>query len=166
MPETAKDWVKKNVSGIVSTGLCGALDPALRTGDIVVAGDGLVSTRRFVKGAMHSLDRVAVTSKEKRILRNQTGAIAVDMETAAVRERAEAWGIPFHCVRVVSDNAGEDLALDFNRFRDERGDFSRIKIAMAALSSPLKVLPRLMEFDKNCRQAADTLGEFLADCQF
>jgi adenosylhomocysteine nucleosidase len=166
MPETAKQRVTENVSGIISTGLCGALDPALRAGDIVV--DGLVpsTSRRYVRGGMHSLDHVAVTSKEKRILRNQTGAIAVDMETAAVRDRAAAWNIPFYCVRVVSDCAGEDLPLDFNRYREGRGDFSRIRIALAALASPISVLPRLMEFDKNCRQAADILGEFLADCQF
>ena len=170
LPETVRKRVTENVNGIISTGLCGALDPALRAGDIVVAGDApsfrTTSTRRFIKGAMHSLDHVAVTSKEKRILRNQTGAIAVDMETAAVRERAESWGVPFYCVRVVSDSAGEDLPLDFNQYRDRRGDFSRIKIALAAMSSPIKVLPRLMEFDTSCRQAADTLGEFLADCKF
>jgi len=150
--------------------LCGALDPALRAGDIVVDGEvaafPALSTRRFVTGRMHSLDHVAVTSKEKRNLRNQTGAIAVDMETAAIRERAEAWGLPFYCVRVVSDSAGDNLPLDFNSYRDSRGEFSRVKIALAALGSPLQVLPRLMEFDKSCRQAADTLGEFLADCQF
>ena len=30
---------KKDVDGIISTGFCGALDPALRVGDIVVCGD-------------------------------------------------------------------------------------------------------------------------------
>ena len=57
------------VNGIISTGFCGALDPALRVGDIV--------------RELHSIDRVAVTAAEKHDLWVRTGAAAVDMESAA-----------------------------------------------------------------------------------
>lgn len=156
-----------NVDGIISTGLCGALDPALRVGDIVVAGEGsLVSSARFMRGAVHTVDRVIGTAGEKRTLREGTGAIAVDMEAAAVEAEAAERRVPFLCVRAVSDAAGDTLPLDFNRYRDARGDFSRSRIALAAVAHPFTVLPQLMEFDRNCRHAADALGEFLADCQF
>lgn len=158
---------KQNVDGIVSTGLCGALDPALRIGDVVVSGDAPIETHgSCVRGSVHSLDRVAVTAAEKRVLRNQTGAIAVDMESAAIQSRAAEWNLPFFCVRAVSDRAGDNLPLDFNRYRNTRGDFSRGGIALAAITRPFTVMPQLIEFDRNCRRAADALGDFLADCRF
>ena len=157
---------REEVDAVVSTGLCGALDPALRIGDVVVAGVVPLQARRYAAGDVHSIDRVAVTARDKRLLRNETGSIAVDMETAAIRKQAALMKVPSFCVRAVSDSAGDDLPLDFNQFRDTRGDFSRPKIAMAALARPFSVLPRLMEFDRDCRCAAETLGEFLADCQF
>jgi len=156
-----------NVDGMISTGLCGALDPALRVGDIVVSGDAAIqSPARFVRGAVHTMDRVAGTAREKRTLRNRTGAIAVDMEAATVQAEAAERKIPFLSIRAVSDAAGDTLPLDFNRYRNARGDFSRSRIALAAVAHPFTVLPQLMEFDRNCRRAADALGEFLADCQF
>jgi adenosylhomocysteine nucleosidase len=158
---------KKDVDGIISTGLCGALDPSLRVGDIIVAGNETVSTEaRCVRGTVHSIDHVAVTAAEKRILRNQTGAVAVDMETASVQNKAAEWNLPFLCIRAVSDRAGETLPLDFNRYRDARGGFSRTRIALAAMARPFTVMPQLIEFDRNCRRAADALGDFLADCRF
>jgi adenosylhomocysteine nucleosidase len=158
---------KKNVDAMISTGLCGALDPALRVGDIVVPPGGNIETRAaYVRGAVHSLDRVAVTSLEKRTLRNATGAIAVDMEAAAVERKAAEWNLPYLCIRAVSDRAGDTLPLDFNRYRNARGDFSRTRIALAAMARPFTVMPQLIEFDRNCRRAADALGDFLADCRF
>jgi nucleoside phosphorylase len=158
---------KKEVDGMISTGLCGALDPALRVGDVVMSGSAHVDTRApFVRGAVHSIDHVAVTAAEKRRLRNQTGAISVDMESAAVESKAAEWDVPYLCIRAVSDRAGDTLPLDFNRYRNARGDFSRTLIALAAIARPFTVMPQLMEFDRNCRRAADALGDFLADCRF
>ena len=158
---------KKDVDGMISTGLCGALDPALRLGDVVVSGNARIEARaQFVRGAVHTIDHVAVTSAEKRTLRNQTGAIAVDMESAAVEGKAAEWNVPYLCIRAVSDRAGDTLPLDFNRYRNARGDFSRTRIALAAITRPFTVMPQLVEFDRNCRRAVDALGDFLADCRF
>jgi adenosylhomocysteine nucleosidase len=156
---------RKQVDGIVSTGFCGALDPALEIGDIVVSGDRVSSSRSFVRGEILSSDRVAVTAAEKRELRERTGAIAVEMESAAVAAKAREWGVPFRCIKVVSDTAREDMPLDFNRYRDAAGRFSRGRIALAALRRPFSAIPALLQLDRDCRKAAEKLGEFLADCQ-
>jgi purine-nucleoside phosphorylase len=158
---------RESVDGIVSTGLCGALDPALRLGDVVVSGNAHIEAHApFVRGAVHTVDHVAVTAAQKRTLRNQTGAIAVDMESAAVERKAAEWNVPYLCIRAVSDRAGDTLPLDFNCYRNARGDFSRMRIALAAIARPFTVMPQLMEFDRNCRRAVDALGDFLADCRF
>jgi adenosylhomocysteine nucleosidase len=157
---------KHHVDRILSIGFCGALDPALRIGDIVVSGEvptGLGAS--FVQGDVISVDRVAFTAREKCDLRRATGAAVVEMESAAVAQKAREWDVPFGCVRVVSDIAGEDLPLDFNRYRDADGRFERTRIALAALGRPFTVLPRLIRLDRHCRKAAERLGEFLANCE-
>lgn len=138
---------KMDVTRMVSTGFCGALDPALRIGDIVQ--EGIICA-----------DRVLVTAVEKAAFRAETGAAAVDMESAAVAEKARQWGVPFRSVRAVSDLAREDLPLDFNLYRDPRGRFSRSRIALAAMAHPFRAIPGLLRLERNCRLAAESLGEF------
>ena len=157
---------KPDVDRILSVGFCGALDPALQIGDIVVSGEvpkGLGAS--FVQGDVVSVDRVAFTAREKCDLRAATGAAVVEMESAAVAQKAREWDVPFGCVRVVSDAAGDDLPLDFNRYRDADGRFDRTRIALAALGRPFTVLPGLIRLDRHCRRAAERLGEFLANCE-
>ena len=155
---------KPDVDRMVSVGFCGALDPALRIGDIVVSGEVPEELgASFVRGDVLSVDRVAITAAEKGELRASTRAAVVEMESAAVARKAREWQMPFGCVRVVSDVATENLPLDFNRYRDADGGFSRTRIALAAVGHPFSVLPGLMRLDRNCRLAAERLGEFLAN---
>jgi adenosylhomocysteine nucleosidase len=156
-----------DVEGVVSTGFCGALDPSLRIGDIVVSGEIPRSAPApFVEGELLSMDRVAVTAAEKQELRRSTGAAAVEMESAAVARKAMEWNVPFRSVRAVSDTALDDMPLDFNLYRDSAGRFSRWRIAAAALRRPFTAVPGLVRLDRNCRHAAESLGEFLAQCEF
>jgi adenosylhomocysteine nucleosidase len=157
---------KPDVDRIVSVGFCGALDPALQIGDIVISGEFPEELgASFVQGDVFSVDRVAISAEEKRELRAFTQAAVVEMESGAVARKAREWNVPFGCVRVVSDVADEDLPLDFNRYRDRDGRFNRVRIAWAGVSRPFTVLPGLMRLDRNCRRAADRLGEFFANCQ-
>ena len=155
---------KPSVDRVVSIGFCGALDPALRIGDIVVSGEVPEELgASFVQGDVLSVDRVAITAAEKGELRASTQAAVVEMESAAVARKAREWEMPFGCVRVVSDVADENLPLDFNRYRDADGRFSRTRIALAAMGHPFTVLPGLIRLDRNCRLAAERLGEFLGN---
>ena len=160
------------VSGFISTGFCGALDDGLRCGDIFVANavNGELACRPrterpFAAGALVSQDRVACALVEKQRLR-QTGAGAVEMEASGVARVARDAGIPFYCVRVVSDAAGDALPLDFNRMRNADGRFSRSRIVLAACRHPGRIFPELLRFDRTCKSAAMALGDFLADCRF
>jgi adenosylhomocysteine nucleosidase len=155
----------RTVDGILSIGFCGALDPALRIGDIVVTGEIAGMGAPHMHGRVLSVDRVAVTAGEKRTLRETTGASVIEMESAAAASKAREWGVPFGCIRSVSDTAEEDLPLDFNLYRDPQGRFSRMRIALAALGRPHRAIPGLLRLERNCRLAAESLGEFLANSQ-
>ena len=168
----------ERVDIIISTGFCGALDPALEVGDIFVAlriespEQGIMlaaqrpsTGRSFASGALISIDRVAQTVAEKRRLR-AAGASAVEMEAAAVGVRAGRWGVPFFCVRVVTDRAEEGFAMDFNAARSHDGRFSRAKILKAALGRPGVLFPELIRLHHRSRAAAQALGDFIADCRF
>ena len=156
---------KMDLTGIINTGFCGALDPSLRVGDIVTWGE-VPSEARYANGEISSSDRVVVTAEEKRRLREKTGAIAAEMEAGAVRQIAEKWGVPFYCIRAVSDTANEDMPLDFNLYRDGAGRFSLARIAMAAMGRPFTRIPALKRLEANCNVASESLGAFFADCRF
>ena len=162
----------EGIDGFVSTGYCGALDNELGTLDIVVAsnvnGDTALqpTTRQsYAAGPMLSQDSVACTVEEKSRLR-ETGAIAVEMEAAGVEKVARKIGVPFYCVRVVTDAASETLALDFNRVRDADGRFSVARILAAALRRPGRVFLELFRLERTCRSASVALGDFIANCRF
>lgn len=166
------------VEAMVSTGFCGALDPAIEVGAIVVPSEiidlqgctlsqvtPLNNPAHIVNMKLLSMDRVAVSSQEKLEL-HQTGASAVEMESAAVAAQANAWQIPFYCIRVVTDTADERFSIDFNRMRDSSGRFSRYRIIKTAIQNPRKLFPELMRFKKRCDRGAAILGDFIADCRF
>lgn len=162
---------------IVSTGVCGGVLRSLKLGDIVAARKVVdagmkeyaaeipVCRRPFHAGTVYSSDRVAVTILDKRSIQ-QSGADVVEMEAASVAARASKEGIPFFCIRAVSDTADEEFELDFNAMRDEAGRFSRLRIALAAMRRPVTRIPALLRLDRNTRMAASGLGEFLVDCRF
>lgn len=68
---------------------------------------------RLVWGKVVTGDQVVLSSPRKRYLRERFGALAVEMESAAVVHVAEAWGIPWLVVRATSDPADSDAGLDF-----------------------------------------------------
>jgi nucleoside phosphorylase len=112
-----------------------------------------------------SIDHVAQTAEEKRRLR-AAGAWAVEMEAAGVAERAAHSGLPFYCVRVVTDLADESFGMDFNAALRPDGRFDTMRILAGAMRSPVKLFPELIRLHGRCQTAAKALGEFIAGCRF
>jgi adenosylhomocysteine nucleosidase len=174
---TAAELSASKLEAIVSTGFCGALDPALRESQIVVA-TGVMNAETQEKftatsvtgtdniaatGVIVTQDRVAQHAAEKSTL-YAAGAVAVDMEAAAVAARAKRAGLPFACIKVVSDRADESFGVDLNRMRSPDGRIRRGKISYYALTHP-KVIPELLRLKRRTEAAAKVLGEFLVNCR-
>ena len=107
-----------------------------------------------MRGAVASIDHVAQTSAEKHQLR-ATGATIVEMEAAGVARAAEDLGVPFYCIRAVSDLANETFATDFNSALGEDGRFSTTRLVMQ-----LK-LGELVRLKQRTELASKKLGDFL-----
>ena len=98
-------------SHILSVGFVGALDPALKVGEVfeprtvINAGDGTRVDTGCGQGTLVSFSRVA-GREQKEKLREAYSAAAVDMEAGAVAQGAQLRGISFGALKVVSDEAG------------------------------------------------------------
>lgn len=172
---TVADLSSSKLEAVVSTGYCGALDPTLRESDIVVATQVLnldraeafqaapvESDSQFFSGSVVSQDRVAINQAEKQQLGRN--AIAVDMESAGVAARTKAAGLPFCCIKVVSDRADETFRIDFNRMRTKEGRLARGKISVYAATHP-NLIGDLLRLRKRTRDASKALGDFLVSCR-
>jgi len=108
----------------------------------------------------HCAERIVITATEKRALRQQTGADAVEMESGVIRAICGEHAVPSATVRVISDDANEDLPLDFNRLMDSDQNLKYAKLTAALLKSPGK-LGALLKLQKQTQAAAETLAPVL-----
>ena len=98
-------------SHVLSVGFVGALDPALKVGEVfeprtvINAGDGSRTDTGCGKGTLVSFSALA-GREQKEKLRDAYSAAVVDMEAAAVAQGAELRGIRFGALKAVSDEAG------------------------------------------------------------
>ncbi len=168
---------------VLTCGFAGGLNPDLKVGDVVFEFEirnsesevqsktcGIFSREELAAAGarparFYCADRIATTSDGKKKLRDQTGADAVDMESAAIHAVCREHDIPCLTIRVISDTAGEDLPLDFNALSkpDQSLDYGKLWLAVA--KSPGKIAA-LRELQKKTRFAADQLAGVLAKIIF
>jgi adenosylhomocysteine nucleosidase len=156
---------------VLTCGFAGGLNPELKLGDVIFeipqpsTFNLQLSTYGATPAKFFCADHIATTVAEKKALRAETGADAVEMESAAIHAVCRERGIPCATVRVISDTAGEDLPLDFNALSkpDKNLDFGKLFLAIA--KSPGKI-GALMQLQKKTKFAAEQLAEVLAKITF
>ena len=122
-----EELIAQGADAIVSFGIAGAIDPALTPGTLVLPeavidqADGAVfatdpdwrqamaGRSEGIGGAMLTLFEAVTTPAAKARLFNDTGAVAVDMESAIAGRLAAERGLPFLVVRAIADDAGQSL---------------------------------------------------------
>jgi adenosylhomocysteine nucleosidase len=108
---------------VVVCGYAGALSATLRVGDVLLASEVVepadeLRWRTAVPaelgdlpvGRLVTVSRLIATSADKRSLARQTGAVMVDMESAAIAEACKEARVPCAVVRAISDTAETELS--------------------------------------------------------
>jgi nucleoside phosphorylase len=152
---------------VITSGFAGGLNPNLAAGTVVVAPDSdpMLFARALAAGAVagrfHCADRVAVTVAEKTALLARTGCDAVEMESGVIRAVCGERGLAAATLRVISDAAGEDLPLDFNKLLTADLRMNYVKLAGVLVRQPGKIA-ELKRFQGRIRTAAERLSAVLA----
>jgi adenosylhomocysteine nucleosidase len=151
---------------VQSVGFAGALDRSWKVGAILMphyvidAQDG--SRVEIVNGEGVLISVAAIASVEqKQKLAKIYGAQAVDMEAAAVAKGAEARGLAFSAVKVISDEIDFELP-SMEEFVGADGQFKTGKFVGFVSVRPW-LWGRVMRLWKNSAIATSTLCRFLAE---
>ena len=107
-------------------------------------------------GPLACTDEVVTSSARKRRLFEQTGTIAVDMESAGVLETAQENGLQGYAARVIVDPA--DLALPeiIQRAVDEFGRLNGLALGLRLVTSPGQI-PAILRLASASQQAGKTM---------
>ena len=159
---TAAESLAPNVQALVSFGLAGGLDPALRPGQVIVPAiviDGPASWQtdptltEALGGATPGLliggGTVIASAIAKRAAFASTGAQAVDLESAAVARAAAHHALPFAALRAIADPAHRSLPQAALAALGPNGQIALVRVIRTALRHPAE-LPALIAL------AADT----------
>lgn len=128
---------------LVSAGFAGGLDPGLVRGSVVrpacvvnASGDDVLPLHSGAGAGAPTIvtvDEVLATVEAKRALAARSGGQVVDMETHAVAGVAAAAGLPCAAVRVISDDATQNLPAEVARLSQPQPTLRRLGAALAAI---------------------------------
>ena len=125
---------------VISVGFAGALDSTLKVADVfeprtvVNAADGARTDVGSGRGTLVSYAAVAGREQKQR-LGTAYGAVAVDMEAAAVAQGAQVRGVEFAALKVISDAADFSMPV-IERFIAGDGRFRSMKFALHVAVRP------------------------------
>lgn len=145
---------------VLSVGFAGALAESLRVGEIFEARwvvdtkDGSKTDTGTGSGVLASFSSVA-GADQKAKLASAYGAQAVDMEAAAVAKGAEARGLRFGAVKVISDEAGFPMP-SMEPFVAGDGSFRSGKFTLYSAARPW-TWPTVFRLGRNSSLAARSL---------
>jgi adenosylhomocysteine nucleosidase len=169
--------LEHNVERLVSWGTAAALDPRLERGALLLPeivlndtggpyhcdplpGDFLIkqlSGTYFISRApLFGAAPLLKSPAEKNTLYESSGAVAADMESAAIAVAAREAGRPFAVVRAVSDEAGMVLPSLLWQAIDDRGVVKLPDLLAALMRRPMAIIP-LIKLGMGFHQARKSL---------
>ena len=167
-PDKAQKSAQQLLAGaswdvMISTGFAGALD----TGPIgtVLIGEEVFREPCTTSHIPLTPQRIVchpdwvLSAVDKYKLKASTGAVGVDMESAAIGEVAQGHGLSFLIVRAISDGVNEDLPVDFNLFLKPSGWFSGV---MHIMTTP-RSWKGFLDLYRHSKQASLQLTRFFEE---
>lgn len=177
----ARSLLEAGAQALMSFGLAGGLDPALRAGSIVMPGEVIAPDgARFVTsldwreslaaalgthcrvntGRVLTSSRPVDTVAAKAAAFSSTGAVAVDMESAAVARAAAERDVPFVAVRAIVDTASDELPRAVVA-ASVAGKVRWLRLVRGLTRAPgeLPALLRLMQRYRAALRALTTVGD-------
>ncbi len=170
--------LEKGATALLSWGSAGGLSAELSPGSLILP-ENIIASNRFVyhvdpswhenlcnqlkgqiefhTGALAESPSVVRTPAEKAVLFQQTGAIGVDMESAAVAAAAQEARVPFVAVRAVSDSTDITLPNSALNACDEFGRLSFLRLILGIAQRPTDVFV-LIRLARDYRAAQRTLA--------
>jgi adenosylhomocysteine nucleosidase len=150
--DAARGLVERGANALVSFGLAGGLDLALRPGTIIVPDSVLSEGRLHVTDSRladrfggltgHSLlagTSVAADAATKLRLHRETRAQAIDLESGSVAKFAETLGLPFIVVRAICDPAESDLPPAALLALDPQGGIALSRVLLSLMRQPRQI---------------------------
>jgi purine-nucleoside phosphorylase len=166
---------------VICAGYSGALTANLRVGDVILATQVISVDGKSWKttwptelpagewhpplhrGTIVTCSHLVGKPAEKRALGEKYDALAVDMESAVVAHACRRQGVPFACVRVISDEVGTSLSPALlGLLSDSRVSPVRVVTSIARSPGIIGPLWQLAKASRLAsRQLAKALGELL-----
>jgi len=157
-----KELIKLNVDALISWGIAGATCNSVNTGDLILAESVVCEYREriynassdwykkiiyhfdsslsnILKGSVVSTNDICSTSEKKIELFKKTGALAIDMESAAMAEVAIDNNIDFIVIRAIADNASLNIPEALIKNIDGFGRVKIIKLIISCLLHPSQI---------------------------
>lgn len=125
----------------------------------MVSGMAWPGQKSLHSGRYVSVGHVLTHSVDKHTLKACTGAVGVDMESAAIGEIAQGHGLPFLIVRAISDGVNENLPVDFNLFLRPSGWVSGVMHIMTTPSS----WKGFLDLYRHSKEASQQLTQFFRE---
>jgi adenosylhomocysteine nucleosidase len=162
-----------SLSGVLSFGIAGGLDPTLAAGDLVVAtrvrgprgawradmvwAAALARATGARLGTVAGARAVVADPAAKRQLHTATGgALSVDLESEAAAAFAASRGLPFCALRAVADTAEENVPPSAADGLTADGRPAAGRVALSLLRRP-KDLPAVLQVAKRAKVALGAL---------
>jgi adenosylhomocysteine nucleosidase len=169
--------IDAGVTGLISFGVAGGLNPAMTPGALVIPTFVITETSRYetdatltrlLGGPAYTLfggHDVVVTAAEKQRLHVETAADAIDLESGAMAQAAAARGIPFAALRAVCDPASTTLPPAALLALNGQGSIVLARIIAAVLRRPAQI-PALLRLGRDAATARRALVRHLGGVTF
>jgi len=175
----SRTLLEKGATALLSWGSAGGLAPKLLPGDLILPKTVIASDQSLyhvetswherlcnrLKGHVDFHNEplvesatVVCTPAEKAILFHRTGAIGVDMESAAVAIVAQEAQVPFMVVRAVADSTDTTIPKSTLNALDEFDRLRCLKLIQGLAGRPVELFA-LIRIARNYRAAQRTLAK-------